>query len=72
MLSFEFGAMKPAASFFQAAAKTAGVSPTRIFFVDDRPEHVQGAVDCGFDAVRFTTADALAAELDRRGVRMNY
>lgn len=71
-LSFRIGAVKPEAAIFQAAAELAGVEPTEIFFVDDIAEHVAGARAVGFDAVLFTTAETLAAELRQRGIGFNY
>jgi glucose-1-phosphatase len=71
-VSFRIGAMKPQAAMFGAAAELAGVQPGEIFFVDDLAEHVAGARAAGFDAVQFTSAAALSAELRKRGVRFNY
>ena len=71
-LSYKLGALKPEAAIFRAAADLAGVRPEEIFFVDDMAEHVAGARAAGFDAVQFTTAAALAADLRDRGVRCNY
>lgn len=71
-LSCRIGARKPEAAIFHAAAKLAGVRPEEIFFVDDMAEHVAGARAVGFDAVQFTTAEALAAELRQREIRFNY
>jgi putative hydrolase of the HAD superfamily len=71
-LSYRIGAMKPDAAIFQAAAGLCGHRPEEIFFVDDLPGHVAGARAAGFDAVQFTTAEALSAELRRRGIRFNY
>ncbi|GIW95109.1 MAG: hydrolase phosphatase [Pirellulaceae bacterium] len=65
-LSFELGVMKPSEEIFHKAADLAGVPPAEIFFVDDRPEHVAGARQVGFDAVRYEAADQLAEELRRR------
>jgi putative hydrolase of the HAD superfamily len=72
LLSFEYGVMKPDSRFFRAAIERAGCPPDRIFFVDDRPEHVAGAVGCGIDAVQFSNVAGLARQLHDRGVRMNY
>ena len=71
-LSYEIGATKPDAAIFQAAAKLAGCAPQEIFFVDDIAGHVAGALAAGFDAVQFTSAEALAQELRHRGIRFNY
>ena len=64
--------MKPDAAIFHAAAELCGYRPEEIFFVDDLPGHVAGARAAGFDAVQFTSAEALSAELRRRGIRFNY
>jgi glucose-1-phosphatase len=71
-LSYQIGAMKPDAAIFHAAAGLCGCRPEEIFFVDDLPGHVAGAGAAGFDAVQFTSAEALSAELRRRGIRFNY
>jgi glucose-1-phosphatase len=71
-LSFRIGAVKPEAAIFSAAAELAGAAPEEIFFVDDMAENVAGARAAGFDAVQFTTAAALAADLRERGVCFNY
>lgn len=71
-LSFRVGALKPEAAIFRAAAELAGHRPEEIFFVDDLAEHVAGARAVGFDAVQYTTAAALAAELRQRGIQFNY
>jgi FMN phosphatase YigB (HAD superfamily) len=71
-LSFEIGAMKPDPRIYMEAARLAGVPPEEIFFMDDRPENVAGALTAGFDAVLFENARQLASELRARGVRWNY
>ena len=71
-LSYKIGAVKPDAAIFVAAAKLAGRQPEEIFFVDDIAGHVAGARAAGFDAVQFTTAEALANDLRQRGIRFNY
>ena len=70
-LSFQIGAMKPAAAIFQRAAELAGCRPTEIFYTDDMPGHVAGAQAVGFDAVVFASPEELTAELGRRGVRID-
>ena len=71
-LSYKIGAAKPEAAIFQAAAEMVGCQPEEMFFVDDIAGHVVGAKAVGVDAVQFTTAEALAKELRRRGIRFNY
>jgi putative hydrolase of the HAD superfamily len=72
VLSFEVGAAKPDQKIFRRAIELAGVPAGRIFYVDDLAEHVEGAKTTGLDAVQFTTTDALARELMKRGVRCNF
>ncbi|MEN0111011.1 MAG: HAD family phosphatase, partial [Planctomycetota bacterium] len=66
--SFEAKSMKPDAAIYRHAIARAGVPAERIFFTDDRPENVAGAIACGIDAVLFTGAEALVGDLDARGV----
>lgn len=68
ILSHEVGSMKPEPGIFAAAVRRAGTTADCVFFVDDMPENVAGALAAGLDAVQFTTAAALTAELVRRGV----
>ena len=72
VLSYEFGAMKPDGSIYRHAADRAGVAPEEVFFTDDLPENVEGALAAGLDAVPFTGAPALAGALRQRGIPLNY
>jgi putative hydrolase of the HAD superfamily len=71
-LSYQIGAAKPEPAMFEAAANLARAAPGEIFFTDDLAGHVAGARAAGFDAVHFTSARQLVAELRARGVRFNY
>jgi HAD superfamily hydrolase (TIGR01509 family) len=66
-LSYELRAMKPEPIIYARAAELAGVAPHELFFVDDRPENVEGAKAAGYDAVLFTTAEQLERDLLARG-----
>lgn len=68
MLSFEHGAMKPDAAFFQAAISESGCRPEQIFFVDDRVEHIMAARSLGIDAVPYVSTVDLGRQLAARGV----
>ncbi len=68
VLSFRAKAMKPDARIYAIAAEQAGVPPHEIFFVDDVAGHVASARAFGFDAVQYTTPEALKVELEKRGV----
>jgi len=45
-----------------------GVAPERIFFIDDSRPNVEAACAAGFDAVVFTSPEALERDLDARGL----
>jgi transcription antitermination factor NusB len=63
--SSRIGQVKPDAAFYAAACEAAGVQPSEVLFVDDRPENVLGALIGGLAAVRFHTVDRLRAVLRR-------
>ena len=64
--------MKPDSKIYESAIARTGVEPERIFFTDDRPENVEGAVTQGIDAVLFTSVPDLMNELKNRGVVTNW
>lgn len=72
VLSYEVGAMKPDRKIYEAAIDQAAVEPGRIFFVDDRAENVQGAIDAGIDAHLFESVSQVQKLLLSRGVSFNY
>ena len=71
VLSYEVRAAKPDERIFRRAIERARVPAERILFIDDLPEHIDGARKMGIDAVQYTTTDALLRELLARGVRCN-
>jgi HAD superfamily hydrolase (TIGR01509 family) len=70
-LSYRLKVAKPDEAIYRAATELAGVAPHEVFFTDDQVRHVDGARAFGWDAVLFTSAAQLAAELAQRGVRWN-
>lgn len=68
VLSYEAGSMKPDPAIFQTAIERAGVPAGDIFFVDDRPENVDGAKAVGIDAVVFEGTEKFRRDLERRGI----
>ena len=72
ILSYESGSMKPDRKIYEDAIALAGVPAARIFFIDDRPENVQGAIDAGIDAHLFTSVTDVYPLLQQRGVRLNF
>jgi len=68
VLSYEARAMKPERAIYDLAVRRAGVPASEVFFADDRQENVAGALTAGLDAVLFTTAGQLRADLKARGL----
>lgn len=68
VLSYEEVSMKPDPKIYKAATQRAGVPANEIFFTDDRPENIEGAIEFGLDAVLFESAEQLRGELTKRGV----
>ncbi len=71
-LSYQIGAQKPNEKIYRRAAELAGVPPEQILFIDDVADNVAGAQRCGFDAIQYTSPDALEQELRHRGIHCNY
>jgi 2-haloacid dehalogenase len=54
---------KPDPAIFQILVDDHAVDPGRTVFIDDMPANVDAATELGFQAIRFTDAAALRAEL---------
>jgi putative hydrolase of the HAD superfamily len=67
-LSFDIGATKPDPETYRAAAKNTGFPASQCFFVDDREQNVQGALEAGMDSIVFPGVEALRQALVDRGV----
>ena len=68
VLSFDLGLRKPELAIYQETISRARCEPPEIFFTDDRPDNVEGALLAGIDAVQFLSLDQLEQELKSRGV----
>ena len=68
VLSYQVQSLKPEPAIYQAAQAAAGVPPSSIFFVDDIADNVQGARQCGWDAVLYTSPNELRRELSNRSL----
>ena len=68
LVSGEVGVAKPDPEVFALLTGRFGLRPERTVFVDDSAPNVAAAAAAGFDAVLFTTADALRADLAARGL----
>jgi epoxide hydrolase-like predicted phosphatase len=58
------GVKKPDPAAFEITLERLGVAPAEAVFIDDTLRHVNAAHSLGLHAILFTTAEALAAELD--------
>lgn len=58
------GMRKPDPAAFAITLQRLGVAPEEVVFIDDTPGHVAAARSLGLHAILFTTAEALAEELD--------
>jgi putative hydrolase of the HAD superfamily len=72
ILSYEEKSMKPQPHIYERAISMAQVLPEEIFFVDDRPENVEGALDCGLRAVLFESVEKTRVDLRKLGVTGHY
>lgn len=68
VVSGQEGMMKPDKRIFELLCTRAGVAPETCLFIDDSPKNVEGAKAAGWDAVQFTTPDALESDLMGRGL----
>lgn len=62
------GMAKPDPAFFRLAIDRCGLVPAETVFVDDLQANIDAALALGFDAVRFTGAEALRRELEARKI----
>lgn len=69
VLSYQVGALKPAAEMYQAALARAGCLPQECFYTDDIAEYVEAAKGHGLDAVQFQSLEQLAEEFEKRGIQ---
>ena len=70
VVSFEVGVLKPDPRIYQEALRRSGLPASACVFVDDRAVNVEGAAQVGMHAVQFTSAEQMAADLQRLGVTL--
>lgn len=68
VVSGEVGFIKPDPRIFDALVERTGTAAGAMVFIDDRTDNVDAARQLGFQAVRFTTPEALAADLAALGL----
>jgi putative hydrolase of the HAD superfamily len=62
------GLRKPEPAIYRRALDILGAPPTRVLFIDDRPENVAVAADSGMQTICFESEDALRPQLKTLGV----
>lgn len=62
-LSFEIGALKPAALCYQKAAENVGFAPNDCLFIDDRPINIEGAKKMRMQGILFENTLQLKTKL---------
>ena len=63
LVSAEEGMAKPDPAFYLRLLERMGADPAQSVMIDDNPENIAGATAAGMQAVLFTTATKLAADL---------
>jgi FMN phosphatase YigB (HAD superfamily) len=68
VLSYQVGAVKPAAGFFHACAEAARTTPAACVFIDDLPENIAGAQAAGMTGIVYRDYPGLLEALAGLGV----
>lgn len=69
IISADVRMMKPHRDIYELATQRFGINPAETVFIDDVQDNVDGAIACGFQALRFTgDADALLAQIEALGL----
>ncbi|WP_111564361.1 HAD family hydrolase [Rhizobium sp.] len=69
-VSGDIGLIKPDIAIYEAHTESFGLNPATTIFIDDSAPNIEGAKKAGWDAVLFTGAEQLRADLAERGVRV--
>lgn len=67
-VSARVGLIKPDPAIYHLHGKTFGLDPAHTLFIDDAPANVAAAKGCGWQAVLFTDAEKLKADLAEHGI----
>lgn len=68
LFSYQLGVLKPDPEAFRLTVERIGVPPEQVLFIDDTAANVLGARNAGLQALPFTSAEALARDLEARGL----
>jgi 2-haloacid dehalogenase len=60
--------LKPQREIYEHHARQFGLAPAHTLFIDDSASNVQGAIDAGWQAIRFVDATTLTRDLAARGI----
>jgi 2-haloacid dehalogenase len=66
-VSGKIGTIKPEPEIFHHHVRTFGLDPAATLFIDDNAKNIEAAKSLGWNAVKFTNAEALEADLERFG-----
>ncbi len=69
-VSAEFGMAKPDPACFLACCQRLGAKPHEVFFIDDRPENIEGARQAGLAGHVFSGHSDLVKDLALHGVNL--
>ncbi|MBD0416011.1 HAD family hydrolase [Oryzicola mucosus] len=67
-VSGDIGLIKPDPAIYDHHVASFGLEPSATLFIDDSPKNVEGAKAAGWQAVLFTDAKTLEADLERFGI----
>lgn len=67
-VSGEVGFLKPERAIYDRHVRDFALDPAATLFIDDSDKNVAGAIDAGWQAVPFTGAEQLKADLTRLGL----
>lgn len=68
ILSYEVGAMKPAAKIYEVMEKLSGCCGAEILYLDDRPENVEAGAARGWQVILQTTPEKSRARMQELGL----
>lgn len=71
VLSYEIGARKPKAAFFEHCRRVAGCAPQECLFIDDLEANIAGARACGLQGIVYRSNANLREHLTRLGIVLN-
>ncbi|MDP9570186.1 UNVERIFIED_ORG: HAD superfamily hydrolase (TIGR01509 family) [Agrobacterium larrymoorei] len=69
-VSGDVGLIKPDVAIYKLHAETFGLDPETSIFIDDSIANVDGAKEAGWQAVHFTGAEKLKADLEGYGIKV--